>query len=205
MRRPKQPKKLCSVAGCVRTHHSKGLCALHRHRVKVHGEPGPSNLLIAGKGDLLYWLFNVARVHKNKRRCLVWPFPRGSDGYPVLTYKGKSYRATRLLCRKVHGKPPTKGYQACHTCGKGDEGCINPHHLYWGTSQDNMNDRSEHGNTRYGQNHSSAKLTDIKVRRILVLINKRWTDKRIAEKYGVTPRVIRLIRIGEAWKHIERL
>lgn len=204
MGRPKQPKKFCSVDNCNRTHHSKGFCALHKHRMKVNGEVGPAGLLIADKGELLNWLLTVACKHAKKKNCLIWPYPRGSDGYPIVTYKGKSRRAHRLVCRKVHGKPPTKEHQACHTCGKGHEGCINPHHLYWGTPKENMDDRAAHGNTRRGETHGGAKLTDLKVSKILRLIDKQWPDTKIALKYGVTPRVIRLIRIEESWKHLKR-
>lgn len=204
MGRSKQPKRYCSVEGCERIHHSHDLCSLHLYRLRTQGDTGPVGLMMAEKGELLEWLLNVASKHKKKQNCLIWPFSRGSDGYPIVTYKGKSKRAHRLVCRKVHGKPPTKEHQACHTCGKGHEGCINPHHLYWGTPKENMDDRAEHGNTVFGVAHSSAKLTDAKVEKILRLIDENWQYKQIAEKFKVTPRTIRLIALNETWKHIKR-
>lgn len=57
-------------------------------------------------------------------RCKASPYPR-------------NYNAARLMCREIHGEPPTPMHEASHLCN--DEYlCICPDHLIWETRKENM-------------------------------------------------------------------
>lgn len=41
--RPKLPKRICSVGGCLRYTHSQGFCSIHSHRFRRYGNPTAGN------------------------------------------------------------------------------------------------------------------------------------------------------------------
>jgi hypothetical protein len=96
-----------------------------------------------GKGNGYAWLV-AHKDYPHKEWCLVWPFYRNHHGQGMLGYNGQRYWAHRLMCTIVHGDPPEPNLLACHDCGNGHEGCVNPHHIQWKTFQDNALDRSAH-------------------------------------------------------------
>src|SRR5262245_48149647 len=70
-----------------------------------------------------------------------WPWTRCTtkNGYGRVGYHGKTYDAHRLLYELVMG--PLHHLYACHTCH--NKICVNWHHLYAGTPQDNARDRAK--------------------------------------------------------------
>ncbi|MDE2104721.1 MAG: HNH endonuclease [Patescibacteria group bacterium] len=70
--------------------------------------------------------------------CLDWPFARGAAGYGRIRYKKKYWNVHRLVCRIVHGEPPSALMEAAHNCG--NRACVNPHHLRWDSHKGNMAD-----------------------------------------------------------------
>jgi hypothetical protein len=80
---------------------------------------------------------------------------------------------------------------------------VNPAHLFLGTQADNVADMKSKGRARSaaGVRNPQAKLNDDLARAIR-------TDKRgmttVAKAYGVSETLIRKIRIGEAWAHVDR-
>lgn len=194
--------RLCSAKECNRIHYANGYCTIHNWRMKKHGTLKARYR--APAGEALAWLLNVAVKHKNKSECLIWPYGKTSSGYGYLRIEDKMQPVHRFVCEKTHGKPPTSRHEACHSCGKGHEACVNRHHLRWDTHKGNVSDRAAHGTDVAGERHGGAKLTDKKVRRILILIGKGWTNKRLAVKFNVSPSAIGHIRSGSTWKHIVR-
>ena len=77
--------------------------------------------------------------------------------------------------------------------------CINPEHLILGTHADNVADRVSRGRSATGVKNGRAKLTEDQVREILAS-----TDRHIvlSKKYGVTPKVVRLVRRRAIWKTV---
>lgn len=196
--------KSCSVEGCGRVHQSRGFCSMHYQRLLKHGS---ADKRTTSPGEALDYLFNVVFTYENKKECLIWPYARNYKGYGQIGYKSKTRNVSRLACRKIRGKPPSRKHEACHSCGRGKQGCVNPHHVYWGTSKQNSADRIRHGTARgpNGVLNGSAKLTDKKVIKILSLIEQGYSNNALAKKYGVSAGAISFIRLGRTWKHIERL
>lgn len=193
--------KTCSVCGCDRPHYGKDMCSMHYARWR---RTGSTEAELTPKGEPKRFLCEVVLNHKDKKKCLTWPYSK-SSGYATIRHAGKrAYKVTRLICRKIYGKAPTPEHYACHTCGKGHEGCVNPHHLYWGTPKQNVADRWKHGTAQevFGERHGRAMLTELNVRKIRTLAKRGWSDTRIARRYGVTSQNIRHIRLHKTWKHV---
>lgn len=184
----------CSIEGCNKPHLAKGLCIKHYTRME---RTGVTNIIGTIYGEPLEYLKGTVLKYQNKKKCLIWPYGRDANGYGRIQYKGKGWLVSRLVCRKVHGKPPTPKHQSRHTCGKGHEGCVNPWHVIWGTAKENAQDKIAHETIGH-------KLTDSKVIKIFELINAGYSNADIGRKFKVTSTNISYIRSGKIWKHVER-
>ena len=78
--------------------------------------------------------------------------------------------------------------------------CVNPEHLFLGTQDDNMKDCKDKGRTPTGSKHTSHKLSDSDVVKIIELSSSKNT-KTLSEMFGVNPRYIRKIVTGERRVH----
>jgi hypothetical protein len=129
--------------------------------------------------------------------CLLWPFSRIQSGYA--TFGGKATAVHRLMCEYRNGLPPTPKHQACHSCGRGKEGCVNPKHLSWKTNAENQIERYQHsGPTK------RAKLTPEQVQKIIDMKELSRIDDLAAE-YGVTAYTIHRIHSGKLWRQTSSL
>ena len=82
--------------------------------------------------------------------------------------------------------------------------CVNPEHLFLGTHQDNMDDKSKKRRCPRGEDNAAAKLTMAKVAEIR-REHQRYkrggvTQLALAKKHGVTQGLIGMIVRGEIWK-----
>lgn len=177
------------------------MCNMHYMRVWSNGS---LKTLVASPGEPLAHLNDVVLLHKDKKQCLVWPYSCNNYGYAVMRYNKRTQLVSRIVCRKVNGRPPVEKRHAAHSCGKGHEGCINPHHLNWATVEQNQADRIKHGTSNAGTQNGQSKLTDEKVRKILRLMDKGYTNAYLAARFGVTKGTINPIRHNKTWKHIDR-
>ena len=69
--------------------------------------------------------------------CMVWKYGLNRDGYGILTIDGKQELAHRAVFSQTRGKIP-ENRQVNHLCNR--PYCVQPSHLYAGTSQDNKDD-----------------------------------------------------------------
>jgi excisionase family DNA binding protein len=141
---------------------------------------------------------------------------------------GKSPRAREIRVALTLADGPPRGL-ALHHCDNPE--CVNPLHLYWGTHQDNANDRErrKRSNPPKGDLSGSRKYPERRPRgpRLAELIRARTprgernasskltardverirADTRphahVAKEFDVSPQVVSLIRAGKAWSHIE--
>jgi hypothetical protein len=143
-----------------------------------------------------------AHVSYDGDDCLTWPFGRQQDGrVGGVKFAGKSILAARVMCELAHGKPPSPGHEAAHSCGNGHLACINPKHLRWATSVENKADMIEHGTRIRGEKCWNAKLTESAVLAIRELAHT-VSKPAIASMFDIEPHhVTRIIR-GERWGHV---
>jgi len=83
------------------------------------------------------------RVQIQPSGWMICTLAKRSDGYAIIKGtkikgKTKSFYAHRLVQEHKLGRPVKAGYFACHS-GE-DRGCLNPDHLWFGTSADNSRD-----------------------------------------------------------------
>ena len=116
-----------------------------------------------------------------------WPWTRklnAKDGRPYITIEGSRLLVYRVVL-ELHDGTEASGRVARHSCD--NPICCNPHHLSWGTHQDNMNDMKERD--RHG-------LPKTVVRAILRLRDEGRTQRAIADLYGVSRETISAIENG---------
>ena len=109
------------------------------------------------------WLLD--HVSFEGEECLIWPFNKQNGYAGCISADGRRQYACRVMCKLAHGPAPTPKHEVAHSCGKGDEACINPKHLRWATSAENGADRKLHTLQRKAlqpkeERHQEATLAD---------------------------------------------
>jgi len=145
------------------------------------------------------------KVNKT-RGCWLWTACCQGDtkskagGYGSFRVQGKNVTAHRYSWI-LHNGPVPDGLHVLHDCDV--RTCVNPRHLYLGTHQDNMRDRTERQRLTpiVGEGHANSKLTDDDVRWI------RSTDgmlqREMAEILGISQTNVGFIKRGVTWRHVK--
>lgn len=137
-------QSICNIDGCDKRAKCRGWCTAHYERWRKHGSPHQGGPLGTAFGEPLRYLDEVVLIY-DRDDCLAWPYAKDPNGYGQVRVGGRTHYVTRLVCEKIHGKPPTGRHQAAHSCGRGHEGCCNPKHLRWATVRENHLDKKAHG------------------------------------------------------------
>lgn len=83
----------------------------------------------------------MQRVNKTET-CWLWTGPFGKQRRAIIHQNGKRRIAARVLWEIINGPIP-EGMCVCHTCDNGT--CVNPAHLWLGTTQENTQDMLDKG------------------------------------------------------------
>lgn len=138
----------------------------------------------------------ASKYEVDENGCHIWTGILGWDGYGILAYGKKNYRANRLALELAgHVLPP--GSFACHTCD--NPRCVNPEHLYVGTPQSNMRDAKARGRVRRGETSASAKLT---AEAVIEIRQSSLTHEKLAEKFNVSRAAVSLASSRRTWRHL---
>jgi hypothetical protein len=191
--------KSCAAPECRRNAHrsengKRGYCSMHYQRVKKFGD---HTIVKKVPSPAIDWI----EEHKLYfgLECLKWPFYIAKDGYGRAHYpNGLLTTASRIMCIAAHGEPPTDGHQAAHSCGKGNQGCVNPKHLYWATIERNHADKLAHGTHCRGTRHLNSRLTESDISTIRRLLETH-SQLTIARMFGVDQSHISRIKTGDVW------
>jgi hypothetical protein len=114
----------------------------------------------------------------------------------------KTFRLSTLVARSFIGPRP-EGMEVCHLSDDKDDNAIG--NLYYGTHQQNCDDRSRNGKTMRGAKATGVKLTEDQVREIKSALNRPGSvfQRELALRYGVTREAISRIAQGKNWAHVE--
>lgn len=130
--------------------------------------------------------------------CWLWEAYTDRDGYGRFGVGGEVLRAHRVSYQMYKAAPGDK--HVCHRCDT--PGCVNPDHLFLGTNEDNHQDKIRKKRHCYGTRNGNALLSADDVKEIRSAPKERGSGKMLAEKYGVLPSTISMIRSGKLWKEV---
>lgn len=155
--------------------------------------------------DLFRKFFDRVEKPADDAGCWLWTGAVDREGYGMfytaIDDDRRTHRAPRISYLIHKGTIPD-GMVVCHTCDV--PACVNPDHLFIGSSQDNTSDMLTKGrsNPRIGERHGSAKLTEQDVRDIRVLRGQGIGVRELARRYNVSHGTITLIASRKTWKHV---
>lgn len=125
---------------------------------------------------------------------------RVKSRYLCVTLCGTQQDVHRLVLMAWEGQPTRDRPWALHRDGDPTHNDLS--NLYWGTPQDNADDRTRHGRTLRGESHPSSKLTRAEVAALRLRALAGESLSGLAEVYGVSvSSVWRAVR-GVSWAHV---
>ena len=135
----------------------------------------------------------------NLDACMVWTAGFLKDGYGGFWYNGRTMGSHRFIYEQFYNQKLTPEINVCHECD--NPACVNPRHLWLGTSQENTFDSYSKGRRAKGVKNGRAKLTEIDVLNIRELF-KIKTIGHIMRKYGMGRTTISNIVNNNTWTHV---
>jgi hypothetical protein len=137
--------------------------------------------------------------------CWIWTGAKFTHGYGHFSsrYNGKKWvdGAHRISWQLHCGEIPA-GLFVCHKCDT--PLCVNPDHLFLGTSKENTRDAVAKGrmNRPIGETNNTAKLSEDDVLQILSMDARGLSAKEISQQFPVNNQSIRNIIRGKTWSHL---
>jgi hypothetical protein len=137
---------------------------------------------------------------RGAEKCWEWlgTFINLPGGYGRFVYHRKVYLAHRFCYIISYGAIPPNMY-VCHHCD--NPSCINPNHLFMGTSSDNALDRSFKGRNPNNSGVLSGKhiLTE---EQVLEIKRSSETASFLSKKFNTCLSNVYTIRSGKSWRHL---
>ncbi len=130
--------------------------------------------------------------------CWLWTGWTAKAGYGFIKDDGRDRPAHVVSFEMAKGTVP-RGLKVLHRCDT--PSCVNPEHLFLGTSTDNSRDMTSKGRQAFGEKQGNAKLTreDVKsIRRRYLAGGIR--QNILASEYGVSRTTIYDVTKGKSWK-----
>jgi hypothetical protein len=158
-----------------------------------------------GHGDEARFWNKVQKLKEEDGGCWVWTAGQDKDMYGKFSYWNKDklqfIRAHIYSWFLYSGRVPPEGVQVCHKCDH--PYCVNPDHLFLGTTQDNTKDRDDKNRQCKGEASPHAKLTEEKVKEIRELFaTGNYTRQQLSDLFKVSTSTMSYIILRKTWKHI---
>lgn len=134
--------------------------------------------------------------------CWEWTAGRFAQGYGCFAINRRGFRASRVSWF-IHFGQPDPTLFVCHKCD--NRPCVNPSHLFLGTTDENIKDATRKGRMASGDRSArrthpeafpvgcevlSSKLTNENVREIRRLYTPEYGSKALAARFGVSYKTI---------------
>ena len=135
-------------------------------------------------------------ITESVTECWEWQACREVSGYGHLNWEHRQTSAHRVAFELHYGQRPSNW--VLHRCD--NPPCVNPHHLYDGTPQENVSDREQRGRSAFHKGVGGRKLTADDVAEIRELLSGGcMTQFAIAERFNVGIAAINNINTGRTW------
>lgn len=138
--------------------------------------------------------------------CWEWQGYRNKKGYGRIASGGSSGRmlaAHRVAWAAHNAEPVPPGLCVCHHCD--NPACVNPAHLFLGTSPENTADMIAKGRAikAKGEAHGSSRLTEAQVLEARRLHSAGgMTKQSLSDRYGVSRSAIYYAVTRKTWRHL---
>ncbi len=142
------------------------------------------------------------KMEEEPRNWLLgWVAGTSQDGYGRIYFDGKQCEAHRISYELFIGPVP-EDMNVLHECD--NPPCINPSHLFSGSTQDNVEDMDNKGRRRndVGSANPRSKLSESDIPGVRKLLAAGNTQQSIADQLGVSQGAISLINSGKNWSHV---
>lgn len=187
----------CSIEDCEKPPRGgRGMCEMHYARWRNHGDATASSC--RDDSTVRFW-----RSVDKSADCWEWTGRLGNRGYGIHEANGKAWTASRFSYFLHHGYIPP-GLFVCHHCD--NRSCVNPAHLYAGTSQQNAQDKVDRNRcaSMPGEENPFARLTASQVE----AARRRYrvggiSQRALAEQFGISQTHVRRLINKEAWTHVQ--
>ena len=145
-------------------------------------------------GEKLY--SNITKTSKNKRidiegDCWERNATRTPCGYTTMGYEGVTKNAHVWSCVRSNKRKRLDNEDTRHLCGNNP--CVNPSHLRFGTSSENAKDSILHG----------TRVTKLDKDKVLKIRKSNLSRKELSKIYMVSVGAIGRVITGKTWNHIE--
>lgn len=134
--------------------------------------------------------------------CWEWTASLTKKGYGSFGWVSGSEYAHRVSWILRFGDIPDD-LHVLHSCD--NRKCVNPDHLFLGTTQDNSKDMVSKGRSMTNEKNPMSKLNAEKVREIRDILRSpsRPSHRKLAKMFDVSSGTISLIGSNHIWKGIE--
>ena len=133
--------------------------------------------------------------------CIEYSGQKNWAGYSRIYVKGKQITAHRFSYQINIGEIP-QGMCVCHTCD--NRSCVNPMHLFLGTSKENTQDMMKKGrkSSNVGERNPCSIFTDEQIKFIRQKRLDGISRKEIAKQFNCSIHTVINIDLKRSWRHI---
>lgn len=130
--------------------------------------------------------------------CHIWTGPSTNHGYGRVTFgRQKEVAAHRAAYEHFVGEVGDTEV-VMHLCDV--PLCVNPHHLRKGSQGENIADKVSKNRQAAGSRHGMSKLSEDQASAIL---RSADSAKNLSKQFGISACMVRQIKSGMYWKHLQ--